>query len=47
MKKSRDTTLALSLDYKHFVSERKSRIVSARLPAEVMTRTLTSVGCPH
>ena len=33
MKKSRDTTLALTTDYKHFVTDLKSRIASARLSA--------------
>jgi len=33
MKKSRDTTLALTTDYKRFVTELKSRIASARLSA--------------
>lgn len=33
MKKSRDTTLAISADYRQFVSELKSRIASARLSA--------------
>lgn len=33
MKKSRDTTLALTTDYKRFVTDLKSRIASARLAA--------------
>ena len=33
MKKSRDTTLALTTDYKRFVTDLKSRITSARLAA--------------
>lgn len=33
MKKSRDTTLALTTDYKRFVTDLKSRIASARLSA--------------
>ncbi len=33
MKKSRDTTLALTTDYKQFVTDLKSRIASARLSA--------------
>lgn len=33
MKKSRDTTLALTTDYKQFVTDLKSRIASARLAA--------------
>lgn len=33
MKKSRDTTLALTTDYRQFVTDLKSRIASARLSA--------------